>query len=589
MIRISQGLSRSFLRPGNMLLRGILIFILATMAPVHPLYAVGEFTGVYTGTFFGNFDDGDFSLMVRPDNTAIALFYDVFDEEGGIAQLNIENDGSFSFVSPIPPFDSVTGQISGNNIDAAICCVEPGTVVGTRSSDSGPYKDSGGLYVGELTGSGIEDGTPVTFDGQIYFIVNAPGNMMVYVLVDVFVGGAFVEEGETGGTLFAAANGTINGALPDGVTLNGSINMAKLTSTGNWSFVDPDTNDSGMWNASRTEALPVLPPPTYVDITGVTDMSGDGVADVASLSQKASDRPRVRYFSGANGDKIKTVGFLSDKWTGVAVATGVDGNRDGVADDPAVAVLADKLSNGSHKAEIRFAGTGAKIKTIEFLSDSWDAIDIAVLDDVNGDGVTNDPAIAVLGYNPAMPSKKRIKVQLRRISDGKLLKNIFFMSSKWNPIALEAVIRPGQNPLLSVLARHKTTGENKVQDRRYTNGTRFRNTTFHTTDWQAQDLALLRDTNGNGNPNDPSYLVLATNPATDENKVETKKVSNGVLKNTPAFPSSNWLGLRIMSSEDLSGNLREEVGVLAEHRNNGSIKIQLKDYDKNTTTLTITP
>jgi hypothetical protein len=66
-------------------------------------------------------------------------------------------------------------------------------------------------------------------------------------------------------------------------------------------------------------------------------------------------------------------------------------------------------------------------------------------------------------------------------------------------------------------------------------------------------------------------------------------VSNAALKNTPTFPSSNWLGLRIMSSEDLSGNLREEVGVLAEHRNNGSTKIQLKDYDKNTTTLTITP
>ena len=328
-------------------------------------------------------------------------------------------------------------------------------------------------------------------------------------------------------------------------------------------------------------------------IGGLSDISGDGVADIAQLLFKGGSDftgpPRVRYFSGANGKKIKSVGYLSNKWTGIALATSTDGNRDGVADDPAVAILADKIGDGSHKAEIRFADTGAKIKTISFLSRSWDVIDIAVLDDADGDGVSNDPAIAVLAFNPDKPHKKQIIVQLRRITDGTTLKNIFFLTSNWDPIALEAVNRPGENPLLSVLAKHKTTGENMVQSRLLTDGSRFRNTTFHTMDWQAQDLALLRDTNGNGNPNDPSYLVLATNPSTDENMIQAKKVSNAVLKKTMSFPSANWLGLKIMSSEDLSGNLREEVGVLAEHRSNGSAKIQLKDYNNKTTTLTIFP
>ena len=170
-----------------------------------------------------------------------------------------------------------------------------------------------------------------------------------------------------------------------------------------------------------------------------------------------------------------------------------------------------------------------------------------------------------------------------------MLKNMFFLSKNWDPIAVEAVNRPGDVPLVSVLGRHMATGENMVQARFVSDGTRFRNTKFHTTDWQALDMALLKDTNGNGNPNDPSYLVLATNLITDKNVTQTKKVNNGVLKQTVSFPSANWLGLKLMTSEDLSGNLREEVGVLSEHRNNGSIKITLKDYANKTFTLSIFP
>jgi len=40
---------------------------------------------------------------------------------------------------------------------------------------------------------------------------------------------------------------------------------------------------------------------------------------------------------------------------------------------------------------------------------------------------------------------------------------------------------------------------------------------------------------------------------------------------------------------DISGNLREEVGVLAEKRTDGTTAIQLKDYEDRSTTATIFP
>ena len=50
-----------------------------------------------------------------------------------------------------------------------------------------------------------------------------------------------------------------------------------------------------------------------------------------------------------------------------------------------------------------------------------------------------------------------------------------------------------------------------------------------------------------------------------------------------------WDGQRITASGDISANLREEVAVLAERYVNGTVVIQLKDYEERTTTATIFP
>jgi hypothetical protein len=323
------------------------------------------------------------------------------------------------------------------------------------------------------------------------------------------------------------------------------------------------------------------------DVTGVVDISGDAVPDVAHLT--LNGQPKVRYYSGASRQKVKGVSYFSEVWTGVAAATVVDSNRDGVANDPAVAVLAHKASAGKHAVEVRRADNGALINKIFFLSSSWTVIDVAVIDDKNGDGVTGDTAIAVLAYNPNKAFDQQIKVQVRRLRDGKLLADWFFLNGNWTPLALEAVHRVGAAPLLAVLANKAATGANTVQARRFSTGTVQRATSFFNANWLARDLAILLDADGDGNANDPAYLVLANHHETGRNKVQVRRVSDGARLQNVTMLGTNWDGQRVTGTGDISGNLREEVGALSQKKTDGTVAIQLKDFDDRSTTATIFP
>jgi cyclophilin family peptidyl-prolyl cis-trans isomerase len=101
---------------------------------------------------------------------------------------------------------------------------------------------------------------------------------------------------------------------------------------------------------------------TEIDIASVVDISGDAVPDVAYLTSK--NQPKVSYYSGANGNKLRTVKYLGAAWTGIAAATVADSNANGVANDPSIAVLASKTDGSKHVVEVRRAKNGALIKKI---------------------------------------------------------------------------------------------------------------------------------------------------------------------------------------------------------------------------------
>lgn len=337
-----------------------------------------------------------------------------------------------------------------------------------------------------------------------------------------------------------------------------------------WAVRDGDINDDGLPG----------------DITSISDISGDTVPEIAYLDEQ-DNQPRIRYYSGADHNKIQGVRYFSRDWTRVAAATITDGNGDGLAIDPAVAVLA---YSGTRAVQVRWAATGATVgNSVRFLNSDWTVIDVAVIEDVNGDGVSGDTAIAVLGVNESLVFNEQIQVQVRWFSDGSKLATWRFFNGNWEPRALEVVHRIGASPLLAVLANKPATGANMVQARRLNKGSLHRDTSFWSPGWEARDIGILLDADGNGVADDPAYLVLAHHRATNRNKVQIRRVSDGMKIKKINMQGKDWSAWRVTSSGDISGNLYEEVGSLSENISDGTLSIKLKDYDDRTTTATISP
>ena len=72
---------------------------------------------------------------------------------------------------------------------------------------------------------------------------------------------------------------------------------------------------------------------------------------------------------------------------------------------------------------------------------------------------------------------------------------------------------------MAVLARNVDSGKHAVQTRRISVETLVRHIYFLNLASRAQDVAILKDTDGNSVLDDPSYLELAINPATGKNVV----------------------------------------------------------------------
>jgi hypothetical protein len=401
------------------------------------------------------------------------------------------------------------------------------------------------------------------------------------------------------GTL-AAALGNIEGLDSDMDVSGGFSNLEEInadaqpgwtTGANNTVYFDDGSTTAGQeapGGIADLDPSPVNQPPVDIDATGLTDISGDAVPDVAVLKQFSGKRPRVRYYSGANRKKFAQVAYLSSAWTGVATATLADASQDGVADDPAVAVLGRRLSNDRLSVQVRLAAGGAELARINFLNNRWTPVDVVVIDDANGDGVSDDTAIGVLGQNTAQGSQKQTTLQVRRLSDGSLLREVYYNNDNWTPLAAGVVQRTGQSPLLAVLAEKNSSKEIRVQARLLSDGSLQRTKTFLNDQWRGLDLAILTDTDGNGVGDDASYMVLAVNPGNGLKRVQVRGTSGALVKNLLVM-NDLWQARRIFGSDDISGNLFEELGVLGNRISDGKARIELQDFDTGAITGNIFP
>ena len=139
-------------------------------------------------------------------------------------------------------------------------------------------------------------------------------------------------------------------------------------------------------------------------LTGLGDITGDGVPDLLAGLHDTPDPGQARVYSGASGAVLYNfVGSTSDDFYGHAVAGPGDVTGDGVPDMLIGASLDDTSASNAGRAWLRSGATGAIVFDWE-----GDAVDdgfgasVSGAGDWNGDGVI-DVLVGIPGADPAGP------------------------------------------------------------------------------------------------------------------------------------------------------------------------------------------
>jgi hypothetical protein len=278
--------------------------------------------------------------------------------------------------------------------------------------------------------------------------------------------------------------------------------------------------------------------------------------------------------------------YLNNQWRGIAIGTVKDANQNHIANDPAVALLADHDVSNKIIVQTRRIDTGAKVRQIVFANAQWRAIDVIVIDDANGNGNTNDTFIAVLLQHR---TNGKILLQVRKFSTGALFRNIYFLNSKWTATAAAVITRIGRTPFLGVLGEHRTNGTRLVQTRLLSTGAFKRNIKFFNAGTTVKDLTAILDPNGDGLHNDLSWQVLGIRNSDYSVRVQTRRASNGSLVSNDVILSPKWEVLRLDSALDMNGNNSNELAVSSKKRSSGRRLIHVKDYQTGKKILNIFP
>jgi hypothetical protein len=256
-------------KPQNLglMLLGVAVYALSLVASPASL-AQSPFAGVYTGTFSGAADNGQFAILVRTNNTAIVMAFDAFDQLGFVNRnVTINPNGTF-FNSNIDG-DGTSGSgsftltgVSGTFMDPNNV---PGTFTGTKRPATGIARNIGGFYLDALSWPVRFNGVTVgSVTGDWFLLIAADGTFFEVIEATLFVqvqGQTLVERIEGGG-LGAASSieqvcQSVSGA---GFSVTCTFNPNTFTFAGTVFASDQGVMISGPYSLTRSEPLPDLPP-----------------------------------------------------------------------------------------------------------------------------------------------------------------------------------------------------------------------------------------------------------------------------------------------------------------------------------------
>ncbi len=311
-----------------------------------------------------------------------------------------------------------------------------------------------------------------------------------------------------------------------------------------------------------------------IGLGSLSDLSGDAYPDLFKFSD-ASSSTNLEIISGSDGTLIRTISFFNANWRPLASSVLADSNADGVSTDPAIAMLAQNISNGQIKVQLRNPTTGAQIgSNVQFLNNLWDGISMTVVNDTNGDGQSTDPSIAVVATKKDM---SRSVVELRSISDSSLLGKWSAFNPTWMIKDIESTLSGAGDPQLAILGTDPISGNSKIELRRISDGAKSGIFAFGGS-VDSISLSILTDRNGDGIPNDHAVGILARK-SNGTNIVRFRRVDTGAKLKDLLMLGNAWTARDLAITPDTNSNMFEEAVGLATSGSGTTELLKTRDYD----------
>jgi hypothetical protein len=295
--------------------------------------------------------------------------------------------------------------------------------------------------------------------------------------------------------------------------------------------------------------------------------------------------PYVTTFSGGDESAAPLGRFtmFNSKWTAISSVGIPDGNADGVANDPAIAALGQSNVTGQIKVQVRDAVSGALITKIGFLSSEWTALSLAVMDDANGDGISDDPALAVVARKNDL---SRNVLAVRSMTDGSLLGKWSAHKPTWNITAAVGAQQADGQALVAMVGTDPARGISRIEYRRISDGGKFSTFVFGT-EATVKDMVFTNDSNHDGISDDPAVGVLAIN-ANATGRMRFRSVADGTIVKEFQMVGSEWHPRKAAAMGDISQNGVPEIISLAEDDDSQAL-IKVRDYASTDTLMNIWP
>jgi hypothetical protein len=400
-------------------------------------------------------------------------------------------------------------------------------------------------------------------------------------------------------------------------TMNTTLTGNEPGLVGYWNFDDGTANDrtaNGNHGTLVDDARIIQYRPVFLDLAALTDVNGNGTADVATLAAGLESGGTVYVRDGSSGDSIAEFPILNADWRvidlavtpgGAAAVIGVlarkdDGSiavavhraRDGAlvreipyfgpraepsalayvpnATGPgnsAFAVIAKNLDDGRVSVQLKKRSDGSLINTNRFFLAGWDALELNSIADVSGNG---RPELVVLARSEAGLNQVVLKDAETKLNVNKV--NYFGPATTPKALAVLGDLGGGTAPELTVLGE-LPDGRYSAQNRDALTDERITSVSFFGADWTTIGIESLGDVNGNLSPD---LAVLAQHDTTHAIKAQVRDASTGELIRTVTFLGSTWSPRALAAFADIDGNGVQEIGV-AGRQDDGAIRVQLRD------------